>query len=65
MLFRYYQSDEDVKKDRELQNFANEISADGKGPDGGLGMVGVWHIENTEGRGGGLKVLALISNNIH
>ena len=65
MLFRYYQNDEDVKKDRELQNFANEISADGKDPDGGRGMVGIWHIENTEGRGGDPKVLALISNNIH
>ena len=28
-----------MKKDKELQRFANEISAEGKGPDGGSGIV--------------------------
>ncbi|XP_032242854.2 lipoxygenase LoxA [Nematostella vectensis] len=35
----YYKDDDDVKKDFELQEFANEMSMDGKGDDGGLGMI--------------------------
>ena len=37
--FRYYRRNRDVKKDRELQAFVNELSADGTGPDGGNGQV--------------------------
>ncbi|XP_057301007.1 polyunsaturated fatty acid 5-lipoxygenase-like isoform X1 [Hydractinia symbiolongicarpus] len=33
----YYRRDLDVKMDRELQSFANEVSADGTGQDGGKG----------------------------
>ena len=37
---RYYKSDIDVKKDFELQNLLNELSAEGKRlPDGGKGKV--------------------------
>ena len=36
---RYYKCDGDVKDDFELQNFMNEVSADGTGNDGGLGNV--------------------------
>lgn len=36
---RYYKSDEDVTNDFELQNFMNEVSADGTGSEGGLGNV--------------------------
>ena len=39
--YSYYLNDEDVKKDNELQRYVNEISADGKGPDGGRGMVSI------------------------
>ncbi|XP_031573741.1 allene oxide synthase-lipoxygenase protein-like [Actinia tenebrosa] len=35
----YYKKDEDITKDYELQEFANEMSIDGKNEDGGLGMV--------------------------
>ena len=37
--FRYYENDSDISNDKELQAFANEISADGTGPDGGNGKV--------------------------
>ena len=36
---RYYKSDKDVENDLELQNFMNEVSADGTGEDGGNGNV--------------------------
>ena len=36
---RYYECDDDVENDYELQNFMNEVSADGTGSDGGLGNV--------------------------
>ncbi|KAL9951789.1 hypothetical protein ACROYT_G044516 [Oculina patagonica] len=36
---QYYKSDEDVVNDFELQNFMNEVSADGVGSDGGLGNI--------------------------
>ena len=36
---RYYECDEDVASDFELQNFMNEVSADGEGSEGGLGNV--------------------------
>ncbi|XP_078353116.1 polyunsaturated fatty acid 5-lipoxygenase-like [Oculina patagonica] len=35
----YYECDEDVMNDFELQNFMNEVSADGTGSDGGLGNI--------------------------
>ncbi|XP_020901452.1 allene oxide synthase-lipoxygenase protein [Exaiptasia diaphana] len=35
----YYKNDDDVAKDYELQDFANEMSINGKGEEGGLGMV--------------------------
>lgn len=38
-LFRYYRCDRDVRRDRELQSFTNEVSADGTGEDGGNGKV--------------------------
>lgn len=34
-LGRYYKSNTDVQEDRELQAFANEMSADGDAEDGG------------------------------
>ncbi|CAB4030238.1 arachidonate 5-lipoxygenase-like [Paramuricea clavata] len=34
----YYQKDEDVKQDTELRNFANQLSADGTGKNGGIGL---------------------------
>lgn len=37
--FRYYEQDGDVAGDTELQSFANEVSADGTGTDGGKGKV--------------------------
>lgn len=37
--FRYYRRNRDVKKDKELQAFVNELSAKGTGPDGGNGQV--------------------------
>ena len=37
--FRYYGKNYDILNDKELQAFANEISADGTGPDGGNGKV--------------------------
>lgn len=36
---QYYECDEDVQSDYELQNFMNEVSADGVGIDGGNGNV--------------------------
>ena len=36
---RYYRNNLDVIRDKELQNFANELSANGRGPNGGIGMV--------------------------
>ncbi|XP_078365273.1 allene oxide synthase-lipoxygenase protein-like [Oculina patagonica] len=35
----YYRRNRDVKKDKELQAFVNELSAKGTGPDGGNGQV--------------------------
>ncbi|KAL9951790.1 hypothetical protein ACROYT_G044517 [Oculina patagonica] len=35
----YYECDEDVMNDFELQNFMNEVSADGTGSHGGLGNI--------------------------
>lgn len=35
----YYKDDNDVARDYELQDFANELSIDGKGEEGGYGMV--------------------------
>jgi len=40
---RYYDCDEDVANDFELQNFMNEVSADGEGSEGGLGNVSLSH----------------------
>ena len=37
--FRYYRRNRDVKEDKELQAFVNELSAKGTGPDGGNGKV--------------------------
>ena len=36
---RYYEKNQDVKEDTELQAFLNEVSANGVGPNGGLGKV--------------------------
>ena len=36
---RYYKSNKDVEEDSELQAFANEVSANGTGPTGGIGKV--------------------------
>ena len=36
---RYYKCDDEVENDFELQNFMNEVSADGIGSEGGLGNV--------------------------
>ncbi|KAJ7321452.1 hypothetical protein OS493_035026 [Desmophyllum pertusum] len=36
---QYYECDDDVENDYELQNFMNEVSADGTGSDGGLGNL--------------------------
>ena len=38
---RYYYDTQDITCDQELQNFANELSADGVGSTGGMGMVGM------------------------
>ena len=37
--FSFYSGDDDVKGDKELQAFVNELSAKGTGPDGGRGQV--------------------------
>jgi hypothetical protein len=37
--FRYYLKDKDVTLDSELGKFANQLSADGAGKNGGIGMV--------------------------
>ena len=39
LFLRYYYTDSDVADDPELKNFANELSADGSGVNGGIGMV--------------------------
>lgn len=40
-IFRYYEDDQEVESDNELQELVNELSADGKhGNFGGNGMVG-------------------------
>lgn len=39
LSLRYYNCDEDVANDYELQNFMNEVSADGIGSDEGMGNV--------------------------
>lgn len=36
---RYYEDDQEVESDNELQEFVNELSANGKGDFGGMGMV--------------------------
>ena len=38
-LYRYYPMNLEVKDDKELQNFANEVSEEGSGPNGGKGHV--------------------------
>lgn len=38
-VMQYYDCDEDVANDFELQNFMNEVSADGEGSEGGLGNI--------------------------
>ncbi|XP_078349168.1 polyunsaturated fatty acid 5-lipoxygenase-like [Oculina patagonica] len=35
----YYKEDQDVKEDVELQAYLNEVSLDGTGPNGGIGMI--------------------------
>jgi hypothetical protein len=37
--YRYYLNDQDVVLDSELKNFTKQLSADGTGPNGGIGMV--------------------------
>ena len=39
VLFRYYKNKYFVQQDTELQAFANELSAEGTGHNGGMGMV--------------------------
>ena len=39
LIDRYYNEDEDVSSDSELENFTNELSVDGVGKFGGVGMV--------------------------
>ena len=39
VLFRYYKNKYFVQQDTELQAFANELSAEGTGHNGGIGMV--------------------------
>ena len=34
-MFRYYESDDSIKQDFELQSFVNQVSADGTSPNGG------------------------------
>ena len=41
-LYRYYNEDEDVGCDKELENFTNEVSKDGIGENGGTGMVRIF-----------------------
>ena len=38
-MSRYYECDDEVADDFELQSYMNEVSADGIGSDGGLGNV--------------------------
>ncbi|XP_046850359.1 polyunsaturated fatty acid 5-lipoxygenase-like isoform X2 [Xenia sp. Carnegie-2017] len=38
-VYLYYQNDLDVRKDRELQNFANKLTAEGTGSKNGKGML--------------------------
>ena len=38
-VLRYYLKDQDVTEDQELRDFANQLSADGTGTDGGSGKV--------------------------
>ena len=38
-FFRYYRDEEDVVRDEELQAYVNEVSAEGTGPNGGIGRV--------------------------
>ncbi|XP_073246918.1 polyunsaturated fatty acid 5-lipoxygenase-like [Porites lutea] len=35
----YYENDKDVKEDTELQDYVNELSLDGTGPNGGIGRI--------------------------
>ncbi|KAM7428053.1 hypothetical protein ABFA07_020908 [Porites harrisoni] len=35
----YYEDDKDVKEDTELQDYVNELSLDGTGPNGGIGRI--------------------------
>ena len=37
--FSYYTTDNDVLEDHEIQDFANEMSFDGRGSNGGQGKV--------------------------
>ena len=34
MTFRYYETDEDIQEDWELQGFVNEVSSDGNATNG-------------------------------
>ena len=40
-LFRYYDVDNDVKEDVELQAYLNEVSLNGTGQNGGIGRVNI------------------------
>lgn len=42
--FSYYSTDNDVLEDHELQGFANEVSSDGLGTNGGQGKVLIYHV---------------------
>ena len=41
LFLRYYDNDRDVQEDSELQAYANELSINGTGPNGGIGRVSV------------------------
>ena len=47
-FFRYYKEDKDVKEDVELQAYFNEVSLNGTGPNGGIGMVNIWRKNNNK-----------------
>ena len=39
LCLRYYEDDQEVESDNELQELVNELSANGTGDFGGMGMV--------------------------
>ena len=41
LSLRYYDTEKDVQEDMELQAYANELSINGTGPNGGIGKVTV------------------------